>query len=310
MVTSSATARAATSTRPTRRFSSRIKTRPAFFTCAGLKGAGKTFRDITKNAGFGILDPAVPETIFKFLRSKGFQVELTQVIAMFEEIHEVYHRYYAYCDENHRAVMRLGYMRTKLTGRIRWLGWRPTIQDVSNFDVQSCIADVMNLRLIKLATLLPEGTRLVAQIHDAAIYEVPEGLVDVAREILRKVWAEPVIMPHNGRAAILPISRQGRGPLERLLTSRLPPLSFGLTHEHRSFARPSFRLRTAPRVREQFLPRQRSPHHGGLRWGRQDDALVALRPRIRGPRGLQRVHRSRVVRARAQAPREQHPHDE
>jgi len=94
---------------------------------------GKPFRDVAKNAGFGILYQADSETIFKFLRSKGFDVTLPDVEAMFAQIHKIYARYYEFCQENMAYCKRHGHLREFFSNRIRWLGWYPAITDVSNY---------------------------------------------------------------------------------------------------------------------------------------------------------------------------------
>ena len=108
---------------------------------------GKPFRDVAKNAGFGILYQADSETIFKFLRSKGFEVTLFDVEAMFAQIHKVYARYYEFCNENWNYCKQNGHLREFFSKRIRWFGWFPSITDTANYPVQGGIAALMNARL-------------------------------------------------------------------------------------------------------------------------------------------------------------------
>lgn len=182
---------------------------------------GKPFRDVAKNAGFGILYQADSETIFKFLRSQGFDVSLPDVEAMFAQIHKVYARYYEFCDENWRYCKQHGHLREFFSKRIRWFGWYPSITDTSNYPVQGGIAALMNMRLAQLVPRLPRGAGLVAQVHDAAITEArgsfelvgekkkqqqARGRVAVETvQLIRSVWDEPIVTPTTGQSWRMPI---------------------------------------------------------------------------------------------------------
>lgn len=173
---------------------------------------GKQFRDIAKNAGFGILYSAKIDTIYQFLIAKGFKVSLSQVKAMFDLIHKKYKRYYEYCEDNLTFCQTHGYQRTSILGRIRRIGYFPEPGDVYNFKVQSLIADIMNIRLIelwevRLADLVKSGkVCVVAQVHDALTWECDEGPVAdrVEREV-KALWAEDFLVPDSGLRMVLPI---------------------------------------------------------------------------------------------------------
>lgn len=187
--------------------------------CSNPKGSfGKGYRDIAKNAGFGILYSAEIDTIFGFLRGKGFDVQREDVVAMFDEIHRKYAVYYDYCNENIGRCRMSGHLRTALMGRIRWLGWFPKPGDVYNFPIQSFIADLMNIRLIELRRRLPRRVKVVAQIHDALVLEARQGKDSrITGELIKELWAEPVRIPTNGLEFVMPID-QKRG--ERLIEFR------------------------------------------------------------------------------------------
>jgi DNA polymerase I-like protein with 3'-5' exonuclease and polymerase domains len=127
---------------------------------------------------------------------------------MFGELHSTYSRYYEFCGENLEATHKHGFLRTALSGRIRWLGWHPKPTEVSNFMVQSFIADVMNERLVEIEPRLPKGVRLVAQIHDAAVFEVPVKLEDAVKDLIAETWARPIHVPLSGRSFVMPIDRK------------------------------------------------------------------------------------------------------
>jgi uracil-DNA glycosylase family 4 len=173
------------------------------------KGKGKRFRDITKNAGFGILYLAEVLTIYTHLLANGFtEMTLESVEAMFDHIHMMYRGYYQWAQNNIDECQRKGYLRTALLGRMRWFGHYPKPTEVANFRVQSFIADLMNARLIELDSKMPAGARLVAQIHDAAIYEVRKTDLRRAAATLQEVWERPIVIPHNGLSFVMPIDRK------------------------------------------------------------------------------------------------------
>lgn len=170
------------------------------------KGAGKTYRDIAKNCGFGITYYAGADKIFMFLQSKGFhEVTMADAQAIYDRLHESYSRYYEYVEENYQSVRRHGFMRTPLLGRIRWLGWYPKITEVANFPVQSGVADVMNARLMELDKRKPKSCRLLIYAYDAAIYECPVREADLMEKLVKETWGKPIVLPHNDLRWVQPI---------------------------------------------------------------------------------------------------------
>ncbi len=77
-----------------------------------------------------------------------------------------------------------------------------------NYMVQSFIADLMNERLQEIGLRLPPGAKLVAQIHDAAIFQCPDERVKELDEVLIDVWKRPVVVPHNGKSFVMPIDKK------------------------------------------------------------------------------------------------------
>ena len=169
------------------------------------KGAGAGFRNVAKQSGFAVCYGADAEAVFQRLRMQGFPVRLSDVVRMLERIRAGYPDYYKYADSNIAWVAKHGYLRTALLGRIRWFGWHAPPTEIMNFPIQSGIADVMNARLMAISRNLLAGTRLVAQIHDACIFETPHRHVERLKRLLTDVWAEPVTLKSNGVSFVLPI---------------------------------------------------------------------------------------------------------
>jgi DNA polymerase I-like protein with 3'-5' exonuclease and polymerase domains len=89
-------------------------------------------------------------------------------------------------------------------GRIRYFGHYPKATEISNFPVQSALADIVNSRMVAVQrSRYGRLVALVAQIHDACIYEVPEALVDEFKAFIAELWSEPVRL--LGGPLVLPI---------------------------------------------------------------------------------------------------------
>ncbi len=164
---------------------------------------GKPYRDISKNLGFAIAYGAEAEKVYITLRSKGFDVSYRAVEMILARLRSAYHVYYKYVEANLNRVRECGYMRTPILGRIRWLGWFPKPTEVSNFPVQSSLADIMNARMIELAPRLPRGCDLVAQVHDSCCFDVPRKHAETVEKLIKEVWDRPI--PLKGGNLILPI---------------------------------------------------------------------------------------------------------
>ncbi len=164
---------------------------------------GKPYRDISKNLGFAIAYGAEAEKVYITLRAKGFNVTFRAVELILSRLRSAYHVYYKYVERNLLEVRRVGYMRTPILGRIRWFGWWPKPTEISNFPVQSALADVMNARMIEIAPQMPRGTALIAQVHDSCVFDTPRGVASKLEAVIRRVWNQPI--PLAGGPLVLPI---------------------------------------------------------------------------------------------------------
>ena len=62
---------------------------------------------------------------------------------------------------------------------------------------------MMNMKLAPLVDALPPDVPLIAQIHDAGIFDVPLRRVDEVKQIIREVMEAPIEV--NGRKVVFPI---------------------------------------------------------------------------------------------------------
>ena len=130
---------------------------------------------------------------------------------MLEKLKSSYCVYYKYAADNLEFVKKNGYMRTALTGRIRWFGFFPKPEETYNYPIQSFVADAMNIRLIEICKQLPKSARLIMQIHDAAIFEVDGGIAkdEKGKDIpvgddavrlwgaIKDMWGRPMPVPES-----------------------------------------------------------------------------------------------------------------
>lgn len=180
---------------------------------SGLPGCscGKLMRDVAKNCGFCVWYEGSAERAFITLRAMGFDVDLEECEALVNKLHSQYRDYYRYVDANEALCRKQGYLRSVLLGRKRWFGYYPQRTEIANNPVQSFIADFMNERLPEIEERLPSGVRIVAQIHDAAIFEAPHKKVEAVKQIVRDTIAKPIWVPHNGLTFTMPCELKDGG---------------------------------------------------------------------------------------------------
>lgn len=163
----------------------------------------KMYRDIAKQSGFAVAYMAGAPTVHTRIIAAGLPMTLQQVEAMLKKMRQTFKAYYAWQDEQFHKTIRLGYVETPILKRKRWLGYAPELSANANFPVQGGAADHMNLLLPKLVSRLPPEAPLIAQIHDAAMFDVPERLVDDVKNIIRQTALEKIEV--GGRLVLLPI---------------------------------------------------------------------------------------------------------
>ena len=163
----------------------------------------KKLRGLAKQSGFAICYGAGVDTVYARLLSTGIEINRQQVEAMLARLKEAFWQYYAWQQRNLELTIRRGYVESPIMGRKRWLGHAPKATENNNFPIQSGAADLMNLTLWEIYTRLPAGAKLVAQVHDQAIFEcdrrAAKSVIDLCKEVAQQ---ERTI---NGRRVSFPI---------------------------------------------------------------------------------------------------------
>jgi DNA polymerase-1 len=170
----------------------------------------KVLRNLAKTAGFAVCYGAEAETVFARLKAAGENVTLRRVETMLKRMKRQFARYYEWQEQRYLDCVRLGYVETPLLGRRRWLGHDPERNKVSNFPIQGGAADLMNESLPNLVDALKviaPGARLVAQVHDSAVFEVPISQVEEVWFFSKEISERPVTISSSGEVltAVFPI---------------------------------------------------------------------------------------------------------
>ena len=172
---------------------------------ADPKGYGYDLRQIAKSMGFAVAYLAEAPTVFQRMHGQGYNVGMEEVEAMLDNLHTSYRVYYKYCEEQWKLACERGWLRIPFSNRIRWVGRFPKINQTANTPVQGGVAGVMNKRLLLLEKRKTKNAKLVYYWYDAAIYDTPTDECATMEKIIREVWAEPIVVPHNGVTFTQPI---------------------------------------------------------------------------------------------------------
>ena len=152
------------------------------------EGGCKDYRDVAKNVGFCVWYCGSAERAFITLRADGKKATMAMCEELVRRFHYRYTHYYQYVDSNLTYAQRHGHLRTVLLGRICWTGWHPKETFISNYPIQSGIADLHNERLPRIVQELPDC-------------KAPEDLMG----LITRIWKEPIRIPHNGLEFVMPI---------------------------------------------------------------------------------------------------------
>jgi uracil-DNA glycosylase family 4 len=193
---------------------------------------GGQLRQITKTASLAANYLAKDETIYSKMQNEGFKdVRLPQVSFVVDKIHTTYRRYFRYVAKNVEFCKKHGYLPSAIVGRKRYMGFFPSESEIANYPIQSGIADIMNTRLIDLigrrlprtrGTRKPLGWKIVAQVHDSAVFEVRAGKwADRVMKEIKEQWEEPIVIPpglmcRDGAEFVLKIDQKMKGRYSEL----------------------------------------------------------------------------------------------
>jgi DNA polymerase-1 len=163
--------------------------------------ARKALRSLTKNAGFAVCYLAGAETVHTRAVASGVNVKLRQVEALIDKLQRGFAGYYRYQAEELLKIIASGYVYSPIVRRRRWLGHTPEPPEAANHPIQSGAADIMNLGLPPLVTRVrfaSPKTRMVAQVHDSCVFEVPAKDESIVKELCFEAAEEEIEIATSG----------------------------------------------------------------------------------------------------------------
>lgn len=148
-------------------------------------------RSFAKTVNFGIV-----YGMGEFSLSQDLKISVKEAKQYIEEYRKRYSGVYSFMENTKEQAKKDGYVRTML-GRIRYI---PELRSpnynirsfgeraASNAPIQGTAADIIKIAMIKVHNRLKKEnmqSKLILQVHDELILEVPENELDKAKEILR-----------------------------------------------------------------------------------------------------------------------------
>jgi DNA polymerase I len=159
-------------------------------------------RSLAKSAGFAVCYMANAETVYARIVASGkSDISLLAVEAMLQRLRRGFATYFAWQQARLDDAIRTGITREPITGRVRWLGHDPSPTECANHPIQGGAAGYMNTRLPVLVHAIAQqvpGSRLVAQVHDSGVFEVPEQKAARVVEIMREIMPQPIAIASSG----------------------------------------------------------------------------------------------------------------
>lgn len=181
---------------------------PLLQTSKIAKTKGKHLRQVSKSVGLACSYAAEAATLHDTIRADGLDITLTRVIQMLDKVRKRFHRYFDFIDEGLQKCRKHGFIIAGfMSGRKRWLGHAPEAPKIANTPCQGGAADVMNYRMQDLYALFKRKygrrVKMIAQVYDSVVAEVPLSLAESVEADMRMVMAKPWVI--NGRSVVLPI---------------------------------------------------------------------------------------------------------
>jgi DNA polymerase I len=166
-------------------------------------------RTLAKSAGFAVCYMASADTVYVRIVASGQEISLRAVEAMLAKLHRGFRVYFEWQEKRRLDAIRKGYTDEPVTGRRRWLGHDPSLTECANHPIQGGAAGVMNLELPRIVARMRQeipAAHLVAQVHDAGYFEVPEApsAVEKAQAIIREESEREVLLVSSGLRARFP----------------------------------------------------------------------------------------------------------
>ncbi|MDQ3257892.1 MAG: DNA polymerase, partial [Acidobacteriota bacterium] len=153
----------------------------------------KEQRAIAKMLNFGIVYGISATGLFRRLHMLGIKVTETECESFIKTYFKTYKEVADFLLRAERRIKSRNYVET-LHGRRRRLSGRTKreVRQAQNFIIQATAADIFKHALIAVHDALPEGARIIAQIHDEIIIECRDDVaVDTCRMTVEAMEQAP-----------------------------------------------------------------------------------------------------------------------
>ena len=170
-------------------------------------------RRAAKAVNFGII---YGQSAFGLAESLG--ISRTEAKGIIESYFKEYHSVKSYMDDQINFARENGYVQTYM-GRKRWLrditSSNPTVRGYAernaiNMPIQGTAADMIKLAMIEVHRDIKNAglqTKMILQVHDELIFDVPENEIDTAKKIITEGMQRAMLLPN----AVPVIAEAGAG---------------------------------------------------------------------------------------------------
>ena len=166
-----------------------------------LDGVTYEMRSIAKAVNFGLI---YGQSAFGLARQLGMSVDSAQ--AFIDRYFERFPGVHTYMDQIQADAARKGYVETLLNRRRFFpeltTGSHASVRDrqasvrmAINTPIQGSAADIIKLAMIRMHRALAETglrSRMLLQVHDEVVLEVPEEEIEVATELVRRTMEDAI----------------------------------------------------------------------------------------------------------------------
>jgi DNA polymerase-1 len=122
--------------------------------------------------------------------SKRLGVEKEEARSLMDKYFSVYSKVKGYIRQNQTEVQKRGYVVNMFGRRRRMVNG--DYHKAFNALIQSTATDICKIQMVRLAEALPETVKMVLQVHDELLFEVPEKEAAVVLETIIAIMETPV----------------------------------------------------------------------------------------------------------------------
>ena len=154
-----------------------------------------THNSFVYGLGYGASD----KTIWENLVTEWPDLQPREVSIVSKKLKKLYPTWFMWRDNLIDHVRTAGYIRSGITGRVRYFLSGMLSTEILNTAAQSCAADAANLAAVRLADRFEVEPRvkLVNQSHDSLTYEAPQDKAEWVKGVIEETMPGPYMINYN-----------------------------------------------------------------------------------------------------------------